>query len=201
MSTKIVCGIKGLAPGMLMHRFPLETIEAMDKKPKEEQAEIAAYRNEKTQELYVPSDAVFQTLVNAAVYSKGKGRASLQKPTAACVSITPAHLGLGTDKYEIDSRPAVNPPTGGRIVRHRPHFPEWEIEFNIEFDENLLKEEQVRKIVDNGGSLVGLLDYRPDCKGPFGRFVVTKWAVVSRTKSVAPPVEVEEEEEAEEAKA
>jgi len=29
--------------------------------------------------------------------------------------------------------------------------------------------------VDDTGQRVGLLDFRPEKKGPFGRFVVTRW--------------------------
>ena len=37
--------IKGVS-ALLMHRFPLEPIEAIEKKTREEQAEIAAYRTD-----------------------------------------------------------------------------------------------------------------------------------------------------------
>jgi hypothetical protein len=33
-----------------------------------------------------------------------------------------------------------------------------------------------REIVDKAGKAIGLGDFRPDNKGPFGRFVVTRWA-------------------------
>jgi len=36
--------------------------------------------------------------------------------------------------------------------------------------------------VDAAGKRIGLGDFRPDCKGPFGRFVVTKWKT-SKAKS------------------
>ena len=32
-----------------------------------------------------------------------------------------------------------------------------------------------REIMDAAGKRIGLGDFRPDCKGPFGKFVVTKW--------------------------
>jgi hypothetical protein len=41
--------------------------------------------------------------------------------------------------------------------------------------ETLLSEKEVRGIVDNMGSRVGLLDFRPEKKGPFGRCMVTAW--------------------------
>ena len=32
-----------------------------------------------------------------------------------------------------------------------------------------------REIVDAAGSRVGLGAFRPDCKGPYGKFVVVSW--------------------------
>jgi len=167
--------LKGTS-ALLMHRFPLEPIEAIEKKTKEEQAEIAAYRDPDG-ELYVPGVNVQRSLVAAAVYSKGKGRASLQKPVAACVIVTPERISLGAKEYEIDSRAVVMPSTKGRIVRHRPRLDEWSITFCIEWDETLLTEDQIRRVVDDAGARVGLLDFRPERKGPFGRSIVTSWEV------------------------
>lgn len=32
-----------------------------------------------------------------------------------------------------------------------------------------------REIVDAAGKRIGLGDFRPACKGPFGKFTVTSW--------------------------
>jgi len=160
---------------LLMHRFPLIKIEAMEKKTSEEQAELAAYRDPDSQDLYIPGVCVQRSLINAATYSKGKGRASLQKVAAACLMVSPERLFLGTKKFKVDSRPVVVPATRGRIVRHRPRFDKWECEFELDYENTLLEEKQVRKIVDDAGDRVGLLDFRPEKKGPFGRFMVTRW--------------------------
>ncbi len=165
--------LKGLS-ALLMHRYPLEPIEAIEKKPPEEQAEIAAYRTPEG-ELYVPGVAVQRAIIDAAVFSKGKGRSTLQKVAAACILISPERLGLGTRTYEVDARPVVMPTTKGRVVRYRPRLDDWEITFDLEWDENLLTEAQVRKLVDDMGSRVGLLDFRPARKGPFGRCIVQSW--------------------------
>jgi hypothetical protein len=69
----------------------------------------------------------------------------------------------------------VIPSTKGRVLRHRPRLDAWETSFTLIFDETLMSEKQVRKIIDDCGSLVGLLDFRPERKGPYGRFMVTKW--------------------------
>jgi len=166
--------IKGISP-LLMRRYLLEGVKNLEKKSIEEQAELAVYRDKKTKELYIPGVCIQRALIAAAVYSKGKGRASLTKTAAACLLVTPEQCGLETKHYDIDSRPVVIPATKGRIVRHRPRLSEWQTTFFIEYDEDLLTIEQVRKVVDDAGSRVGLLEFRPACKGPFGRFMVIKW--------------------------
>lgn len=171
---KIMVTMKGISP-LLMHRYPLEPIEAIEKKSMQEQAEIAAYRIPGKGELYVPGTAIQRALVGAATFSKGKGRASLQKVVAAGMTISPEYVGLGTNEYEIDSRPVVIAATKGRIVRHRPRLDEWEITFEMSFDPDLITETQMRRIVDDMGQRVGLLDFRPEKKGSFGRCIVTKW--------------------------
>lgn len=173
----ITVEIKGLSP-LLMHAFPMVPIEAIEKKTPEQQAELAAYRDPNTKGLYVPAVALQRCLINGATYSKGKGRGSLQKNAAACLLIGPTErLALGVDTYVIDARPIVVPATKGRVMRYRPRLDAWGLTFTIDFDENLLTESQVRRIVDDSGSRVGLLDFRPERKGPFGRFIVTRWGV------------------------
>ena len=171
---KITCKIRGISP-LLMHRFPLDEQDGMSKKPPQEQAENAAYRDPQTGELYIPGVNIQRALVSAASFSKGKGRASLVKIAAACLLVNGEYLSLGRKDYAVDTRPVVIPATGGRILRHRPRLDSWACEFELEYDEELLSEVQVRSIVDDCGSRVGLLDFRPACKGPYGRFMVTEW--------------------------
>ena len=174
MSTKkVTVTLKGISP-LLMHAFPLVPIEAIEKKTPQEQAELAAYRDGH-RELFIPGVNVQRALVAAAAFSKGKGRASLQKQAAACIIVTPEHLLLGTKEFAIDTRPVVVPATKGRVLRHRPRLDAWGCEFTIEYDDNLLKATEIRRIVDDMCQRVGLLDFRPEKKGPFGRCMVTTW--------------------------
>jgi len=166
--------VEGVTP-LMMKRFPLEPIPGFEKKTKEEQAELSAYRIPGSKELYIPGDAMQRALINGATYSKGKGRASLQKIAAACLTVVPEYIGLGTDKFEIDSRAVVVPATKGRIVRHRPRINKWKVTFGVEWDDLELGETQVKKIIEDMGKKVGLLEYRPACKGRFGKCKLTKW--------------------------
>jgi len=173
---KVKVTLKGISP-LLMHAYPLVDITnpPLEKRPIEEQAELAAYRCPDTEELYIPGVAIQRALISAAAYSKGKGRASLQKQAAACLLVNPERVSLGVSTYKIDSRPVVIPATKGRVMRHRPRLDDWQASFELEYDENLLDEKQVRQIVDDMGSRVGLLDFRPERKGPFGRSMVIEW--------------------------
>ncbi len=171
---KVSVQIKGISP-LLMHAYPLNPIEAIDKKPIEEQAEYSAYRDPEDGLLFIPGVNIQRCLIAAAVYQKGKNRASLQKVVAACVLIDPERCSLGVKDYEIDVRGVVVPATKGRILRYRPRLDNWSVEFDVTFDSDLLTESQMRRVIDDAGSRVGLLDFRPERKGPFGRFIVTEW--------------------------
>lgn len=174
MIKQINVKIKGQS-ALLMHAFPLEPVEALDKKPKDVQAEYAAYRDPEKKTLYIPGVNIQRAFISSATYSKGKGRTSLQKQAAACLMVGPERVDLGIKDYVIDSRPVVVPATKGRVVRHRPRLDKWEASFTLEYDDVLLTESQVRRIVDDAGSRVGLLDFRPEKKGPFGKFAVVSW--------------------------
>ena len=174
---KVEVGIKGVTP-LLMHRFPLEPIEAIEKKTPQEQAEIAAYRIPDDGTLYIPGMNIQRALVSAATYSKGKGRGSLTKVAAACIMVTPEYVSLGTKEYAIDCRPVVIKATGGRVARVRPRLDSWGCAFVVEFDDALLKETELRRIVDDMGNRVGLLDFRPERRGSFGRCMVATWKMI-----------------------
>jgi hypothetical protein len=176
MITSVEVKIQNLGLGLLMHAFPMEPIEALEKKPIEEQAEFAAYRCPESHNLYFPATNLQRALVAGATYSKGKGRASLQKSAAACLMLSPERLTFGVSKFTIDSRPVVIPATKGRVMRHRPKLENWALSFTLEFDDTLITPAQARRIVDDTGTRVGIGDFRPERKGPFGRFVVVSWA-------------------------
>ena len=175
--------ITGKQPGLLMHRFPMVPPPIpLEKMEPEDQAEFAAYRmppGDDTCDLYLPGLAVQRGLIGSATYSKGKGRASLQKQVSAGLFVTPLYIPFITPadgKYQVDGRPVTIPATKGRVMRFRPWLESWSATFELEWDASLLKPDQVREVVDNLGQLVGLLDFRPEKKGPFGRFTVDYWA-------------------------
>lgn len=52
---------------------------------------------------------------------------------------------------------------------------EWQVSFCINFDPDVFHENLVRELVDIAGQRIGIGDFRPARKGPFGRFKVASW--------------------------
>ena len=191
MNMKVVdVAIKGLPP-LMQHRFS-ENAEVEGKKttrtvvrvaetPREE-ADKVCYRN-KEGEYYMPSTCIHRMLIEAGSNHKLKGsRKSAKYVVSGAVQMTTDTLivrngdGVSPAKdYEVDSRPVVIPSTKGRIMRHRPRFDEWSMRFSLRVNEDLLPEDFVHQLLDEGGLQGGIGDFRPQKFGPFGTFLVTEW--------------------------
>jgi hypothetical protein len=179
----VTVDIAGIAP-LLMNRF-VETngtspaVKTGDYGTPREQATPKAYTL-KDGELYVPGENLYSCLVEAGKFHKvGKSKVTTLKTSLLCggLFVDTPECRLGTKKFEIDSRPVVNPPTGGRLMRHRPRLDKWQVRFDLTFDEQMFGEDFIRQIVDDAGMRIGIGDFRPARKGPFGRFKVVKWAL------------------------
>jgi hypothetical protein len=138
----------------------------------QEDAEVRAYRM-KDRTLFIPSAAFYGALINSsAAYKIGKkGASSL---VAGTVRVWPDEISLGTKQYEIDLRPVVV--QRSRIVRARPCLKEWSASFQIIYDSTYgITPELLNKMFTEAGKRIGILDFRPQHRGQFGRFVVTSW--------------------------
>lgn len=152
-----------------------------------EQAAKKAYRDE-AGNLYIPGPNVFAALIQAGKYHKnGKSKVTTLKSSLipAGLSVAEIVLPLNTKDFEVDSRSVVIPSTGGRIMCHRPRLDQWQLNFTLEVDESMFDAAFVRLIVEDAGRKVGLGDYRPDRKGPFGKFAIVGWEVEKLGRSKA----------------
>ena len=64
-----------------------------------------------------------------------------------------------------------------RILRVRPRFDDWELEFTIVIDDSL-DHEVIKQIISYAGSYIGIGDFRPTCTGPFGRFELAEFTPI-----------------------
>lgn len=174
--------IKGVTP-LLMNRFCVE--DAVTNTPRDknltprEEAEKLAYKDKKGT-LFVPGRNIFACLIVAGKYHKiGKNKVTTMKSSLvpAALSLEEMECTLNTKNFEVDSQSVVIPSTGGRIMKHRPRLDKWSLKFTLILDTKMFSEKFARQLVDDGGSKAGLGDFRPDRKGPYGKFKVVSWKV------------------------
>jgi hypothetical protein len=97
------------------------------------------------------------------------------------VTLVHPESGEPLTTYEVDTRRAVVQRQG--VLRSRPRFRDWSVTIVLIFEDDLVSPKVVVELAQLAGRLVGLGDYRPRCKGPFGRYVV-RWYEVEGEKRV-----------------
>ena len=171
--------IKGVEPGLLMHKFADQTgtdiqnpVKARTKErpTAEEDARMSAYLLS-TGELYQPAEHIYQCMVKAAseFQIQGRGKKTYKDLVKGGVIVTPECIPHLDGDYEIDSRPVVI--QRARVMRHRPLLKDWELTFDIAVIDDGIPMEVLNKILQRAGEQIGIGDYRPR----FGRFIVTKF--------------------------
>lgn len=127
----------------------------------------------------IPQPNLFRCLIDAGKFFKlGKSKVTTQKSSvlSACLDVAETEISIQhREPWTVDTRPVRIPSTGGRILCHRPCFHDWKLELTLDIDTDLISLKLVREVVDAAGKRIGLGDFRPDCKGSFGKFVVTHW--------------------------
>lgn len=127
----------------------------------------------------IPSPNLLRSIVDGGSFTKiGKKQITTARSSMlySCLSIDAAEVEIvHKQPWKVDTRPVRIPSTGGRILAHRPMFDDWGLHFEVELDTTILNAKLLRQIVDDAGKRVGLGDFRPATKGPFGRFCVTRW--------------------------
>lgn len=186
---KIRVTIEGVSP-LLMNRFTEANEVAVsggtavsfrgDRGTPREQATPKRYAD-KEGNLFIPGPNIYACLIAAGTFHKaGKSKVTTMKTSLIPAGILLEEMvcQLDTNEWEVDSRSVVIPSTGGRIMCHRPRVDRWCCSFTLDVDTTMFGPILVRSIVDDAGKKIGLGDFRPARKGPFGRFVVKEWVVL-----------------------
>lgn len=180
---KINVEIEGVS-SLLMHNIAGADLEKTAKRkiktydPKEECEKAAYWMNngDGKRELCVPARCIYAMLLNAAKPFR-MGKSSVASLIAGAIRVEPIDVSLGTDKYEIDIQSVVI--QNNRIRRARPRLDAWKLNFDLIYHKDYVEPTVLEKIVTEGGFKVGLLDYRPQRRGPYGTFQVTKFEVIN----------------------
>lgn len=181
---KVRVTIEGTSP-LLMNRYNVEAELARQKgkritktyDPKEE-AEKAAYFSAKgKKELIIPSGILYAALLNASSFHK-IGRRSAKSILAGSLRFQDLkggeEISLGTNKYEVDTRPVVI--QRARVLKSRARLDKWKASFEIIYNEDLIADAEIIKtVLKEAGLRIGLMDFRPAKSGWYGCFQVTSW--------------------------
>lgn len=145
--------------------------------PPEEDAEKRLYINEDGN-FWVPSVAFLRGLWQGAAYRKIGKDSARSLIQASVFSIEEQTVLLDKDtqkpitKYEIDSRTVVIKATGGRIMRHRPKVSNWMCLLSLEIDSDFITIDIILPLMNRAGRMIGVMDFRPEKRGSFGRYEV-----------------------------
>jgi hypothetical protein len=178
--------IRGITP-LLVHKFgehaeigkKTRRIEVNDKDPREEARRVAYIASDGT--YFFSAFAIPNAMGSAGSSHKTKGsRKSLRfvVPSAVRMETDTVTIlnGSGPAKdFEVDARPVTIPATKGRVMRYRPRFNAWGARFILHVDDELLSPEMAHQLLNEAGQSIGIGDFRPEKRGPFGRFRVTEW--------------------------
>lgn len=186
MEKTIKVSIKGVTP-LLQHRFPLAEAQT-EPGPRtgvpdwKAEAELSLYKGENG-EIYQPSDHIEAALRYAAKSFKipGKRGATYGKLVGSAITVEPFAIPHKIQSWETDAK-AVRVQKA-RVVRYRPRFDEWELDFTITILDEQLGVDVLKQIIDHAGKYSGLGDFRPQLSGKYGKFIVTSWKEMNGSKS------------------
>ena len=142
--------------------------------PPKEEAEMRLYKD-KEGRICVPAVNIKAMLRDAGRNYRVRGRRStFGAIIRAAIEIRPFMVPLKHDEWKVDVRPVVV--QRQRILRARPRFDNWELEFEIiNKDPDMIPADMVKKILIDAGKYYGLCDFRPE----FGLFEVVEFETIS----------------------
>jgi hypothetical protein len=187
----------GISP-LILNRFTAEAAEkatngtrgsssAAERGTPLEQAKVRLYVGING-ELMIPQPNLLRCLVDGGRFHKvGKKQVTTNTESMlfACLDIEAAEIPLQFDEpWRVDTRAVVVPATKGRILCHRPMFDGWSLAFEVVLDTEIMGPRLLRAIIDDAGRRVGLGDFRPARKGPYGRFRCDEWHEIEEAREL-----------------
>lgn len=153
----------------------------------EEEAEGRVYRDV-FGALYVPVLAVNRAMVEAGKLFKDprspRGMSSFKTSGALTGGVfMPDYEGYvitrdgePVDTYDVDTRRVVNKATKGAILSSRPKVAlPWTLNVEFTADPTMILPNEIATILGAAGKKIGILAFRPEKLGPFGRFRVADY--------------------------
>ena len=180
--------IRGITP-LLIHRFAEDAeqgkktrrIEMVNRDPRTEAKKAAYIAKDGT--FFFSAFSIPNCMGAAGSSHKATGsRKTLRFVVPSAVRVLSDAItilngaGVATD-FEVDSRPVTIPATKGRIMRYRPRWDSWGAKFSLSINDDLLGVDTAQQLLQEAGLTIGIGDFRPEKRGPFGTFLIKQWKV------------------------
>jgi hypothetical protein len=194
--------IKSVGPGILQDRMPIDIIaegdEAKLKKvkqqlldPEKEKAKLikrydregrfkeAQYRVDGKKAVYHPGRAFQRAIWDAAALVPGLDKKG--KVMSSAITVMDDMVELRGAKPQMDvrivKRPGSKPGSKVPVLCSRALSPEWSATLTVQYDPDVLGEDQVGALVARAGYDIGVGNFTPQKRGNFGMFTL----IVGRT--------------------
>ncbi len=149
--------IEGIRP-LLMHRYPIETSNSKGEKrtgPHDDskEAEVALYRLDNGI-IYQPAEHIEGALKQAAKDFRipGKRSRSYSVLIQAQVEIEPRNIIHQNQQWVTDVQSVVLRANRARILRFRPRFDQWKLNFKLICNDDQIPTEVLRQILEHAGN-------------------------------------------------
>ena len=176
--------IRGITP-LLIHRFAEQDEQA--KATRRVEVETRDPLTEATKAAYIAPDGTYyfsafaipNAMGSAGANHKMRGsRKTLRFVVPSAVRVTSDTITIQNGegpatRFEVDARPVTIPATKGRVMRYRPRFDCWGAKFTLALNDQMLSVEDAHRLLSEAGESIGIGDFRPEKRGPFGTFRVT----------------------------
>jgi len=174
---KIKVSIEGVAP-LLQHKMSIEQEAQLSSKTKKSTGQSKGdnpedYLYKVGGVICQPAEHILQAVIKrlSGYKIQGKGKKTYLEMGKGSLNIVPDMIPHNIQDWEEDVRTVVIKATRGRVVRIRPKFIDWSLDFVIEVINDEFPIEVIKSALDDAGREGGLGDYRPR----FGRFIVTSF--------------------------
>jgi len=170
---KIEVTVRGIA-SLLQHRFPEEAHpEVVSKKRKKvyndmDDAEESLYKNTEGV-ICQPAKHFESAMIKAATAFTLEGKKTYKDAFKGGIFVNPSLIPHKFQKWELDRQPVII--GRARIMRARPRFDEWELDFEIEIIDDRISTDVVKEVLAYAGLYCGVGDVRPR----YGRFEIIKF--------------------------
>ena len=145
----------------------------------------------------IPANYLFASLVAAGRHvifdKKTKMSTAESSLVPAFLSIVPELINSNGDafiafkdqgkKYVVDKRKGNLKQGAGKgvaVAIVRPKFMDWAFDVKIDVDHDQIDIDKIEDLFKAAGRYSGIGDFRPSCKGQFGRFKVVKFAEIEQ---------------------